>query len=103
MQGDVPTGRKKGLSQSCGSRRERAAWHGLGAAAGTLCAGGQPAPTQAPNSGLTRPGVESAALVDCGAHRDPREHTRGSGSLQVPIPEPQNGDDFVASRIRTLY
>lgn len=57
--------------------------------------------TQAPDSGLTRSGVESAALADSRAHRDPREDTRGSGSPRVPTPEPQNGDDFVASHIRT--
>lgn len=58
--------------------------------------------TQAPDSGLTRPGVESAALADCRAHRDPHEDTQGSGSPRAPIPEPQNGDDFMASHIRTL-
>lgn len=36
MQGDVPTGRRKGLPPGCGSRREGAAQHGLGTAAGTL-------------------------------------------------------------------
>lgn len=76
---------KQGCARAVAPEGKGAAQHRLGTVAGTAQAGGQPAQTQAPDSGFPRPGAESAAITGGGAFRDPCEDTRGSGSPRSPL------------------